>query len=440
MRSTVEVAFDGRGIAQQLGLGGLGDGSGPARHVASSPTRDGTGGQPDRMLRLLHTADVHLGARHTDLGEQAAAQRERQFAAFKAAIDLAIAEKVDIVLIAGDLFDSNTQPRRSVERVAAELKRLGAAKIRTVVIPGTHDVYDRSSLYRVHDLAALAGSTDDDDLVTVLTPDRPSVHLNACDVIVHGPVFASKRAPHSPLRDLHVRGGDDGATWQVGMVHGSLAIPDRTDRDEVVFTREEIEASGLDYLALGHWHSTQQGKAGGTTWAYAGAPEPVAVTQDGAGKVLLVELNETNEARTVKVEERQVGRTRFEKLDIDAASVADQPAIIAAIGAKADPDLVLDARLTGVRPDELDVAIDEVEDRLKGSFLKLRVRDQSMPALTQGSLPSPDTIPGAFIRNVEGRIAELEADGAEASIAEAAELRDVLRLGRLLLAGHEVTL
>jgi DNA repair exonuclease SbcCD nuclease subunit len=391
------------------------------------------------MLRLLHTADVHLGARHTDLGEQAAAQRERQFAAFTAAIDLAIAEKVDIVLIAGDLFDSNTQPRRSVERVAAELKRLGAAKIRTVVIPGTHDVYDRSSLYRVHDLAALAGSTQDDDLVTVLTPERPSVHLNACDVIVHGPVFASKRAPHSPLRDLKVSGGD-GATWHVGLVHGSLAIPDRTDRDEVVFTREEIEASGLDYLALGHWHSTQQGKAGATTWAYSGAPEPVAVTQDGAGKVLLVELEESNGKRTVKIEERQVGKTRFEKFDIDAATVSDQPAIIAAIGAKADPDLVLDARLTGVRPDELDVSTDEVEDRLKGSFLKLRVRDQSVPALTQGSLPSPDTIPGAFIRNVEARIAELEADGAVASLGEAAELRDVLRLGRLLLAGHEVTL
>jgi DNA repair protein SbcD/Mre11 len=384
-------------------------------------------------------ADVHLGARHTDLGEQAAAQRERQFAAFTAAIDLAIAEKVDLVLIAGDLFDSNTQPRRSVERVAAELKRLVAAKIRTVVIPGTHDVYDRSSLYRVHDLAALAGSGQDDDLVTVLTPDRPSVHLAACDVIVHGPVFATKRAPHSPLRDLKVAGGD-GATWHVGMVHGSLAIPDRTDRDEVVFTREEIEATGLDYLALGHWHSAQQGKAGATTWAYAGAPEPVAVTQDGAGKVLLVELLETNAKRSVRIAERVVGRTRFEKLDIDASGLIGQPALLAALSAKADPDLVLDVRLTGVRPDELDVSTDEVEERLKGSFLKLRVRDQSMPALTEGSLPSPDTIPGAFIRNVEGRIAELEADGADAAIAEAAELRDVLRLGRLLLAGHEVTL
>ena len=396
------------------------------------------------MLRLLHMADVHLGARHTDLGEQAAAQRERQFAAFQAAVELALAEKVDLVLIAGDLFDSNTQPRRSVERVAAELKRLAAAKVRTVIIPGTHDVYDRSSLYRVHDLAALAGSTQDDDLVTVLTPDVPSVHLAVCDVIVHGPVFAAKRAPHSPLRDLRVTAGE-GATWHVGMVHGSLAIPDRTDRDEVVFTREEIEASGLDYLALGHWHSAQQGRAGGTTWAYAGAPEPVAVTQDGAGKVLLVELDETNGTRSVRVEERTVGRTRFEKLDLDAATIGDQPALVAAISARADPDLVVDVRLTGVRPDELDLAIDEIEERLKGSFLKLRVRDQSLPALTHGSLPSPDTIPGAFIRNVEGRIAELEAaaDGAttgDATSDEAAELRDVLRLGRLLLAGHEVTL
>ena len=392
------------------------------------------------MLRLLHTADVHLGARHTDLGEQASAQRERQFAAFSAAIDLAIAEHVDVVLIAGDLFDSNTQPRRSVERVAAELKRLVEAKIRAVVIPGTHDVYDRSSLYRVLDLAALAGSGPDDDFVTVLTPDRPSVHIGACDVIVHGPVFATKRAPHSPLRDLKVSGGD-GATWHIGMVHGSLAIPDRTDRDEVVFSREEIEATGLDYLALGHWHSAQQGTAGSTTWAYSGAPEPVAVTQDGAGKVLLVELNEgSGGARTVKVKEHQVGRTRFERLDLDAAVLADQPALIAALAARADPDLVLDVRLTGVRPDELDVSVDEVEERARGGFLKLRVRDASVPALSQGALPSPDTIPGAYIRNVEAQIAELEAAGDEASAGEAAELRDVLRLGRLLLAGHEVTL
>jgi len=393
------------------------------------------------MLRLLHTAYVHLGARHADLGEEASAQRERQFAAFRASVDLAIAEKVDVFLIAGDLFDSNTQPRRSVDRVAAELKRLVDARIRTVIIPGTHDVYDRASLYRVHDLEALAGSTPDDDFVTVLTPDRPAVHLGTCDVVVHGPVFATKRAPHSPLADVHVdRIGAEAATWQVGLVHGALAIPGRTDNDDVVVTREEIAASDLDYLALGHWHSFQQGRSGSTTWAYSGAPEPVAISQDGAGKVLLVELDRVAGATTVTIDARTVGRTRFEQLDVDAAALAGQPALVAAIGARADPDLVLDVRLTGVRPDELDVHPDEVEDQLKGSFLRVRVRDTSQPALTAGAIPSPDTIPGAFIRNVEGRIAELEADAGPDAVAEAAELRDVLRLGRLLLAGHEVTL
>ena len=110
------------------------------------------------MLRMLHTADVHLGARHADLGDQAAAQRERQFAAFVASADLALSERVDLVLIAGDLFDSNVQPRRSVERAASQLRRLVEARIRTVLIPGTHDLYDRASIYRAYDLAAMSGA------------------------------------------------------------------------------------------------------------------------------------------------------------------------------------------------------------------------------------------------------------------------------------------
>jgi DNA repair exonuclease SbcCD nuclease subunit len=391
------------------------------------------------MLRLLHTADVHLGARHADLGEQAAAQRERQFAAFKATIDLALAEKVDVVLIAGDLFDSNSQPKRSVERVAAELKRLSENKIRTVIIPGTHDVYDRSSVYRAHDLAAMAAADGGTDLVTVLTPERPDVHLAACDAMIHARVFDTKRAPQSPLRDLHV-GTDKRATWKIGLVHAAVSIPGKTDGDDVVVTKEEIAASGLDYLALGHWHSTQRGTAGAVTYAYSGAPEPVAVDQDKAGKVLLVTLDNALGQKAVAIEERQVGQTRFEKLEVDAAGVTNQPALVERLAAKADKDLVLDVRIVGIKADDLDIDVDEIESQIRGSFLKARVRDRSLPAMTEGVLPPPDTIAGAFIREVEGRIAELEAADGEAQSAEAAELRDVLRLGRLLLAGNEVAL
>jgi DNA repair exonuclease SbcCD nuclease subunit len=407
------------------------------------------------MLRLLHTADVHLGARHADLGDRASAQRERQFAAFVATIDLAIAEQVDLVLIAGDLFDSNVQPRRSVERVAGQLRRLVDSRIRTVITPGTHDVYDGASIYRSYDLPDLAGSGGA-EFVTVLTPDAQEVHFAPLDVVVHGQPFATKRAPHSPLRGLDAA-SDTRATWHVGLLHAAVAIPGQTDGDEVVITTAEIGASNLDYLALGHWHSFNQGNVAGTAYAYSGAPEPVALHQDRAGQVLLVTLDQPDGLKRVDITPRQVGRTRFERVDLDAAAVASQPALVATIAAKADPDLVLDVRLIGVRPDELDLEVDEVERELDDRFMRLKIRDRSIASLTVGPIPPTDTVLGAFIRDLEARIAEVEA-AAEAGAAEegitaeagdeglvlgdgqASELRDALRLGRLLLAGEEVTL
>jgi exonuclease SbcD len=388
------------------------------------------------MLHLLHTADVHLGARHTDLGFQAAAQRERQFAAFRATVDLALAEQVDVLLIAGDLFDSNAQPRRSVERVAAELKRLTDAAIWVVIIPGTHDVYDRASVYRAYDLVAMAGLPPDSDRLTILTPDRPDVVFGILDLAVHGFVFPTKRAPRSPLAGF-TAAADHRAAWHVGLIHGSLAIPGKTDADEVVFTTGEITASHLDYLALGHWHSTQRGQAGGTVWAYSGAPEPVAVDQDRAGNVLLVTLDERAGVRHVTVEERRVGRTRFDRLEVDAGTLASQPALVEQLAGMADPDLVLDVRLVGIRGDDLDVVPDEVERELADRFFRLRVRDAAAAALPDGPLPPPDTIAGALVRDLEASIAEAEAGK---KVDEALELRDALRLARLMLDGREVAL
>jgi DNA repair exonuclease SbcCD nuclease subunit len=374
------------------------------------------------------------------MGDAAVMQRERQFAAFRASVDLAIAERVDAVLVAGDLFDSNVQPRRSVDRVAAELARLAEARIRAVLIPGTHDVYDRASVYRAYDLATMGGSGGPAGLITLLTTERPWVHIAALDAVIYGPVFATKRAPYSPLRDLPAAiAASPAATWRIGLLHASVAIPVKTDRDEVVVTTGDIAASRLDYLALGHWHSVQNAKAGAVTYAYSGAPEAVAVDQDRAGSVLLVTLDERDGIRSVTIEARSVGRTRFVKIDVDAGDISSQPELIARLRAEADPDVVLDARLTGVRSDDLDLEFSEIETALRGAFLRLRLRDASVAAPRAGALPPSNTVAGAFLRDVGGRIEALDAAG-RGETPEAAELRDAQRLGRMLLAGHEVTL
>lgn len=387
------------------------------------------------MPRLLHMADVHLGARHDDLGPVAAAQRERQFAAFQRAIELAIAERVDVVLVCGDLFDSNSQPRRSVERAAQEFRRLVERHIPVVIIPGTHDCYDAGSIYRVFNLAEMAGA-EGSDLVTVLTDGRPQVEFARLGITVHGRVYPTKRAPQSPLAAMALP--DDSAAprdaasrpWRVGMVHGSIAVPGRFETDEVSFTEQEIAASNLDYLALGHWHSFREGRAGRTVWAYAGAPEPVALDQDGAGQVALVELEERDGRRSVTVQPRPVGRTRFRKLELDAAAIASQADVERRLRELADPDLVLDVRLLGVRDERLDLHVDELEKQLAPAFLRLRVRDASLAPLAETMAAPPDTILGNFTRDYRARIVDSEARGDAEQVAE---LREALRLGILLL-------
>ncbi len=380
------------------------------------------------MPRLMHMADVHLGARHDDLGPAAADQRERQFGAFQRAIELAIAEKVDLVLICGDLFDSNAQPRRSVERAAAVLAKAVARKIPTVIIPGTHDCYDAASIYRVFDIGEMAGAAQGSGLVTVMTDERTTAEFGHLDLTVVARTFPTKRASSSPLAGL---AADAQSTWKVGMVHGSFAVPGRFEQDDVVFTEQEVAASGLDYLALGHWHSLRQGRAGGTTWAYSGAVDLVALDQDGAGQVLIVGLEVRDGRHTVTVEPRRVGKTTFERLEIDAAELVSQADLEQRLRDHADADRVLDVRIAGVRSTELDLELDELERQLRGSFMRLRIRDASVPHMAGTAMQAPaDTILGAFGRDLLTRIEDHESRG---DLAAAAELREALRLGELLL-------
>ena len=382
------------------------------------------------MPRLLHMADVHLGARHRDLGPAAQKQRDRQFAAFRRAIDVALERGVDAVLICGDLFDSNAQPRRLAEKAASELRRLADRGIPTVIIPGTHDCYDPTSIYRALDLAELAGLKDGAaHLITVLTPENPSVVLEAADIVVFGRVFDTKKAPRSPLAGFNAA-KDMRAKHRVGMIHGSLLIPGVVEADDVLFTSAEIAASGLHYLALGHWHGFKQDRAGTTSWAYSGAPEPVAVDQDGAGQVLLVELADPESGTPPAIEAVAVGRTHFRLEVVDAANVHSQAELVRQLRASANADTVLEVRLTGVSPDGLDLHADEIEKELSADFLRVMVRDGSVAAMPDGPLPPAETIVGAFMRDLATRITAAEATQ---DTAGAAELREALHLGRVLL-------
>jgi hypothetical protein len=384
------------------------------------------------MLRMLHLADARLGARHPELGDAASSHRERQFAALAAVVDLALAEKVDLVLVSGDLFATGIASRRTVERAAAEIGRLAGARIRTIVLPGRHDPDDRASVYRAYDLAALAGVREGDDLVSVLTTDRPVLHVPALDLVVGGIVpTGGAEIPDIGTLASSIAAAP-AATWRIGMAH---AAPETVGGQ---IPPAAIAATGMDYLALGDAPGQATGREGGVAWGVPSSPEQVVIDRPERGGVLLVTCELRGSSRTVTVEGRTTGRATHREETVDVATLESQQALVERLRQSASPDELLDVHLVGSLADSLLIDPADVAEALRSDYLLVRVHDASQPLLTTGDLPPADTVGGAFVREVEGRIADLEATDDPSADEEATFLREVLRLGRRLLAGEEV--
>jgi DNA repair protein SbcD/Mre11 len=107
--------------------------------VSGVPQRDGKDlvtNTPRQTLKILHTADVHLDLDGYVADPQGQRYRDIVHQAFSTVIDLAIQESVDLLLIAGDLFDSNRPGGDVVDFAIQELRR---AERPIVVLPGNHD-------------------------------------------------------------------------------------------------------------------------------------------------------------------------------------------------------------------------------------------------------------------------------------------------------------
>ena len=170
-----------------------------ARRPGSAFTREAA----HRMLRLLHTADVHLGARHADLGDAAARPA-------RAPVRRLQGERGP-----RDRGEGRPVPRgRRPVRLQRPAPPLRGARGRGARPPrarrGSAPSSSRAPTTSTTARRSTAPTTSprwrararQDDLVTVLTPDHPWIHLQALDASSTGRCFPTKRAPYSPLRDL----------------------------------------------------------------------------------------------------------------------------------------------------------------------------------------------------------------------------------------------
>jgi DNA repair exonuclease SbcCD nuclease subunit len=349
-------------------------------------------------LKILHTGDVHFGAKLAWLGARGQEQRRKTLETFGKIIDLAINARIDLLLIAGDLFDSARPSRELIQAVQQGVERLARYGIQVCLLPGTHDRYDGGSIYRGSALAA--------PNLHIFREERlGALELNELEVTVYG-----NAAVLGPGEDLLAGLARQGASrWHICLAHGSLPLRGMAEQGDPVIEPASIERSGMDYVALGHWHSMMDYSQGGVPAYYCGAPEPVSPRDREAGFVILVELGAGGKAEIKPV---RVSRRRLENLEIHLEEVTDAWDLKRRIQAHGDDNLIAQVVLRGLVPEGMAIDLAELHDELAPFFFHLDIRDETLLSLDQldsGSYPE-NTLIGRFVRVAEEMLEHAEGD------------------------------
>ena len=267
-------------------------------------------------MRLLHTSDWHLGRAF-----HGAPLLDDQVAALDAMVDIVRAERVEVVLVAGDLYDRQIPAADAVTAMSEGLARLRATGAQIVAITGNHDssarlrfgdrllaqagVHLRGDVRAVADPVIIAAGDGGPDLCVYPVPYlEPEIARHALDVPEHRSHEAVLRtALDRARRDLAGRPG----VRSVAVAHAFAAggAPCDSERILRVGGADRVPLgcfSGFDYVALGHLHGRQS--FGDGRMRYSGSPlaysfsershrkgvEIVDIAPDGALRVESIDL------------------------------------------------------------------------------------------------------------------------------------------------------
>lgn len=206
-------------------------------------------------LRLVHCSDIHLD------GDGYATDGPNPRDLFALALERMLVHDPQLMLIAGDLFDSN---RAEEETVLWSMDVLSALPFPVFMIPGNHDCMQADGIFGRYDFNAI------ENLQILSDPEGETAWAEELGVAVWGKGMEAHTPEYRPLGDCPER--PDGCRWYLGMGHGFfVADGEDSDRSSPI-AMHEIAASPCDYLALGHHHAAMELVTETTLAAYSGSP------------------------------------------------------------------------------------------------------------------------------------------------------------------------
>jgi len=315
------------------------------------------------------------------VGKAAERVRAARLNAIRRIQQLAKEETVDFVLVAGDTFEDHGVSRKLVSEIG---DLLAGFDCDVYLIPGNHDpatmggVWDQARqnwAKRVH-------------ILTERQPVQiPGGWLYPCPL-------AQRWSDEDPTEWIPADAGDG---IRIGLAHGSLKSPLWEGQHNHPIPIDAAQRSGLDYLALGDWHSVKEipSRGGIVRMAYSGTPEPTNFGEPESGYVLMVEIDA--KGGRPRLEKRKVNELHWHNQPVEVHQSGDLARLTKALKQRPNPtETLVKVQLSGVLFAAEAELLEELPELLSKRFLFGKVDDSAL---------IPDPSDDSWIHNLpEGTI------------------------------------
>mgnify|MGYP001036333638 CR=1 FL=1 len=323
-----------------------------------------------RSFRFVHAADLHLDSPFKGMAskmpeEVVSVLREATFNVYGNIISLCIDEKVDALLISGDVYDGADRSFKAQHRFTEGLRRLSEAGIRSYICHGNHDPLD-----------GWQSRLDFPEGCFRFGPDAESFPLyqdSPNEVIIHGISY-----PTREIRENLIPGFKElvKGDFNIGIVHANVG--ENPDHDPYApCSVSDLQETGFDYWALGHVHTRSILKDSHPTVVYPGNPQGRHINEKGPRGVYLVDVDESG---NITPEFKAIDLVRWDLLEIDAGEMESEQAFLdtlsetfqKSLGAAAGKSVVVRVNLKGPSPIHAslirDNYVDDVRDELNEQY------------------------------------------------------------------------
>lgn len=371
-------------------------------------------------MKIIHTADLHIGAKFVKFGLLGKELRMQIKNTLEKIAEECIHSKVQLIVFAGDVFDSPYPSSGDVAFVRNVFRKISDNNTWIIVVPGNHDRLEDGSVWSESEWGEI------ENLHVFNTLSR-EYYIESLKTFVYANATFLQFSEISPLlriSEIIKENKKVRDAYHIVIGHGNLRMTNGSTNFPI--DKCEIVELSADYVALGDWHSLLRVNSNSkeiteykydrfTSPAfYSGSPEIVDMDQKGAGNIIQIELDQNS----VSVRTRKVGKRFVDEIVIQLESIASLDKLMEKICLGANVDLIRSVVLDGLSSFEIDT--EELKENLKGKFWNINIVKKFRNPKIDISKLEEGTVLGNFVKMMNEAIANSPDD---------ARIQDALDLG-----------